>query len=850
MATTNGNAPTQDAKRLAQRDYADRVLANLGEQRLITDRFLREFGVFDPEHVSIADMKRMRRDTMIKMGLYYSKAPQISAEYSIKCEDPQIAAAMTEIVGDVRQSWMRTALNKLDFGFQAAVKNYELGKVDATYEDPRNGEVRQVWDDPDVQPVILGRPIPIPPDYARVALDKGRFDGIDTHMSVKDANDSDAGHIPAEWALWFVNEFEEEFGNYYGTSRILSCYEAWYAYWFTFHMRSRHVEMDADPALQVWYPPGTWKDPATGQTKSNRDAALEIGAMLRGGATIAWPSDVYVDEQGKAAPVALWRAEFLKGGENLGAFQQVLDHLEILKLRGCLVPEEALVAHTGGLNSGSKVASYGQIFTESLEMDARYLDEIWTKHQIRDIVEANWGKEAPKCALVTEGFKDEDLQLAVALIEAAFQADPNALPIDFEELLQRAGIPMLTAKEQQEREEAAAEAAKQAQEEAAAAAEAAGGDDPNAPVPPGGDPAAPGAIGPLPGETPQQLAASQDRHRTKPRKYEREVIYLGDKARTAPGWARREGARRDRNVQALAERLGQVAEARYADAFDAAAEALIEADGLQLGVGDTVAVLIDRIRNAVANRVAAWRRPVQGELASVYHTSGAAELVRLGLSADSWDVGRDEVQEWARFRAGELVKTIDKTVVEKHIRPWLTTELQNLGIQDGGGIPYGTLELAQRLTDKFSSYPQWMAERLVRTEARLGYNESAADMWERVGVQEVEEYDGLGGRTGQTDEECLRRNGQRVTIAEFREDNRKEHPNGTLGAIPITNNVELRPLGTAPQASEVLTSLSLYVVTDDGTILSEAETGALLAQKGVSEATGGPSEDLVTADAA
>lgn len=857
MASSNGSTPhgaTAAADRLVRKNYGDRVLASIGESRMITDRYVRAMiGEFNPDAVSIRDLRRMRRDTMIKMGLHYSKAPLIRAEWTIECEDPAIQAAMTEIVRDAYQPWMRTALNMFDFGYQGAVKQYELGKIDATFEDPDSGNVRPVWDEDAVQPVVLGPLIPIPPEYARVKLDKGRFDGIDTSLVPFAADASDEQSVPLEWSLWFTNEFEEEFRDYYGTSRILPAYEPWFAYWFTHHMRSRHVEMDADPALQVWYPPGTYEDPndldenGKPRVKSNRDAALLIGAQLRGGATIAWPSDVYYDEQGKATPIRLWEAAFLTGGENLSAFNEVLGDLEMQKLRACLVPEEALVAHTGGLNSGGKVASYGQIFTESLEMTATYLDSLWNKHQLRPIVEANWGKDAPACRKVTTGFQEEDMTLAIALIEAAFNADPNALPIKFEELLKRAGLPVYTASEQQEREQAQADAQAEQQAQQEEAAAAAGGT-----TPPGAPAAGGGAVGPLPGEsqTPQSLAASQNDRRSKPRKYEREHIHLSSKTAkgVAPSWAQREGRRRDRNVAALAERLHDVVEARYRDVFDAAAEALAGLDetdllaaveetadlnlsvDLELALGDKVRGILNDIVGFVKRRVEGYRRPLEGELAGMYHAAGTAELSRLGLSADSWDVGRDEVQEWARFRAGELIKTIDKTVVEQHLRPWLATELQRLGQQDSQGLPIGGLELAQRLTEKFGhDYPLWMAERVVRSEARMGYNESAADMWERIGIEEVEEYDGLGGRTGKTDEECLARNGQRVSIDQFRADNRAEHPNGTLGAVPITTDVELKPLNPGVVLPDAVASLSIYGITDAGLILSEEETGRALA---------------------
>lgn len=814
----NGTPPTQDAQRLIRRTYADRAVANLGNQRLITDHFLREFGAFNPMRVGIADLRRMRLDAMIKMGLYYAKAPIVRADWEIHCEDPVIKAAVREIVGRVRQSWLKTALLKLDYGFQGAVKDYELGRLETTYEDPETGDILPVWDDDVVKPVVIGKPIPIPPEYARVHLEDGHFAGIETTIGGGTAED---GVIPAEWALWFTNEFEEEHRNYYGVSRILPAYEAWYSYWFTFHMRSRHVEMDADPALQIWYPTGDYTD-ANGEKRSNRDAALEAGAALRGGATIAWPSDVHVDEQGKATPIALWRAEFLTGGENLEAFNRVLSDLEIQKLRATLVPEEALVSTVGGLNSGMKAKSYGQIFTESLEMEAADLDAYFTDYQIRPIVEANWGKDAPECKIVTTGFQQEDLSLASELIKIAFNLDPNALPIRFEELLERLNLPQYTAAEQTEREEAAAEAAQQAQRAQAAAA--------------GGVPEGPSgaSVGTLPGESgpdPQELSASQDRARRTPRKYERERIDLGGTVQsTAPDWARRENERRQHNVDAIAERLRGLSQQMYGDLFDTAADALEDEDTIELGITDAVSSLMGRIGRAVRDRIGNWRDRLQGEHASMYHAAGLAELHRLGLSGESWDVGRDEVQEWAREHAGELVKTIERTVVEQTVRPWLTKALSEAGYGAApDGIPVSTYELSAQLRDKFANYPQWMAERLVRTESMRGYNLSAADMWERVGVIEVEEYDGLGGKTGQTDEHCLARNGRVVTLEEFREDTLKEHPNGTLGAVPVTVDVELRPLYGGPVEIYASQSESIYAVTGDGLILSEEATGRLLA---------------------
>lgn len=853
MATTsNGRPSTKAAEKLVRGTYADKVLASLGTQRIMSDALLRgAIGEFSPDTVSLRDLYRMRRDPVIKMALYYTKALLARADYAIECDDPAIQAGMQEQVDDIHSSTMRTALNMFDFGYQATVRQYEFGKIHATFEDPDSGQVQKVWDDPVVRPVMIGTPIPIPPQHATVNLKNGRFNGFNTTMASngKRVNTTEEPDIPAEFALWFTNEFEEEFRDYYGVARILPAYEPWYAYWFTHHMRNRHVEQDADPSLQVWYPTGSYLDPNDPDEngnpikKSNRDAALLIGDQLRGGATIAWPSEVYIDEQGKGTPVRLWEADFLRGGENLEAFNAVLNDLRVEKLRACLIPEEALTAELGGHGSRASAGTRIDIFTQSMEMAADYVDSIWTKRIMRPAVEANWGKDAPPCKKVTTGFREEDLSLATELIKIAFNLDPNALPIKFEELIRQAGLPTYTAEEQQEREKAAAEAQRQAMEEQQAQLEAQGG------IPGAQEGTPEGTVGPLPGESAPGLAASQDKLRRAPRKYERETIHLSSKTKsTAPEWARNAGARRERNVSVVSEHMQSVIQARYEAAFELAADTVAEwtdeeleaavqdqvqlslSQGeMELAIGSVVANLASRATNAIQSGLERFTRQIRGELASMYHISGMAELTALGLSADSWDVGRDEVQEWARWRAGELIKTMDKTIVERHARPWLAKELQNLGIQDRTGVPFGTLELAQRMSEHFEGYPQWMSERVIRTEARMGYNLSALDMWDRVGVIEVEAYDGLGGKTGQTDEHCLARNGIRLSIDEAREENEKEHPNGTLGFLPVTVTADLRPLRPGVLDPEPALSASIYATTDDGLILSASEVGEALA---------------------
>ena len=161
-------------------------------------------------------------------------------------------------------------------------------------------------------------------------------------------------------------------------------------------------------------------------------------------------------------------------------------------------------------------------------------------------------------------------------------------------------------------------------------------------------------------------------------------------------------------------------------------------------------------------------------------------------------------------RAGELVVTMSDTVVQQFLRPWLTEQFQQLGY-DGqdrtrGGIPLDTERLVAGLRQHFESYPEWMAERVVRTEARIALNQAAFGVWEDAGIEELIAIDGLGGRTGKTDATCLARNGRTFSLDEARAEDALEHPNGTLFWVPSMVAVtESRP-AARPQAASLLAS--------------------------------------------
>ena len=809
------------AKKLVTPDYQEAMggVMSLGQQRMINSGLLQQsLGQFNPEYIDLQRLYQMRRDPMIQMGLHYVKAPILRAKWHIECEDPAIAAGVDQILRRAYGPYMRTALNMLDFGYQGAIKVFELGDIDATYETA-DGNIEPVWKNKNVKPLVLGAPIPIPPEWASVHVEKGKFGGISSPLGPSNIELASEPTIPPEFSLWFTNEFEETFRDYYGYPRPGYAYRYWWSYWFRFHMEDRHFEQDADPALMVWYPPGSYTD-AAGNEKSNKDAALQIGADLRGGATVAMPSDVHIDEQGKATSTPLWKAEFLRGGENLQAFRQSSEYLDVMKLRSILVPEQALVEGKGGTSSKNVASTYGQIFTESLGQLADDIDLALNKYVIPQIVEANWGPDAAKVRKVTTGFQQEDLSLVTDLIKIAFNLDPNVLPINFDKLVEMANLPKYTQQEQKDRQAAAGEAqAQQAPPE---------GQPPAPQGPDGTTQPASAATVPNPAMDPNLQAAQAPIYRQK-----REVIYLDQHKEidsTVPAWVRNEWTRRTAGLAGISEVMMEAVRNRYTAIFDTAKD-VVETSALTLGVGGLLGVVLSEFDK----RRKPYDDAIKAEMASMYHVSSTAELVRLNLNPSSWVVGRDEIQNWAEVHGGELIKTMDKTVVEQMLKPWLAAELPKLDNTSPKGVPGGdsSLELAARLSDKFEGYPEWMARRVIRTETRTGYNQSALNVWDKVGITEVIAYDGLGGLSGKTDAECLNRNGTRLTLAEAREEDRKEHPNGTLFFVPITDGVELsQEVAPGVVVSDPAQSQFAYAVTSDGYILGPEQVGTLLAGEG------------------
>lgn len=454
----NGNHPD-----LAPKEYGATLQSLQGKARTLGAFNLEGMvGKFDPEKVTMKQRSQMRRDPMVALGLHFRKTILVNAPWRIECEDPQIAAFVEGALRAIYPRLIRQMLMALDWGYIPIVKRFQREVPTWTYEDPDTKEMRPVWDSPDTPAVTWNAFQALPPEGATVTFSKDEraFVGFKHVLLKQMISEEHTPDVPASHALWVTHELDENFGDWYGYPLTGYAFRYWWSYWYQWLLADRHMEQDADPPLRVDYPPGSGPDPDNPDEEvDNYVIALKAGRDLRDGATVAVPSDYYeVDATGALARGARkWDMEFIKGGENIKAFHDSFQYLDVMKLRSIMVPDQALIGAKGSL-SGNVAETYGQAFTESQALLMQWLIQHINEYMLPDLVAQNF-VDAPVATMRSDGFRDQDMMLANQLLQTIAASDPASLQLDIRKLVKARNLPTLTIEEVQAAKEEAANAA-------------------------------------------------------------------------------------------------------------------------------------------------------------------------------------------------------------------------------------------------------------------------------------------------------------------------------------------------------------------------------------------------------
>ncbi len=718
---------------------------------------------FDVERIPINKLRQMRRDPMIAFGLWFIKSSLVKANWLIDAKDrngpnAQVAAFVDEALRDIYARFVFQYLLSLDFGFSAVVKRFKLDIPSGQFMD-ENGKLQPVWNE-GIDAVMWKTFVPLMPEFSEAMFTpQGEFNGI-KYTIPPEAAASAKGKTEIKYdvyhSLWTTNEKDSVFGNIYGYPRIGYAYRYWFSYWFWWGLHDRHFEKDADPATLVRYPVGKHVT-ATGITIDNSEIALEVGEQARSGSTIALPSDLQIDPTTSARTnIPEWDITFLEGGDNFESFLNAFEYVDVLKLRSILVPEQSLIEGQGGTSSRNVAAEMGQMFQESQAVLMMEIDDTINKFVIPQLVAENFpeflanGGTAKK---VTRGFRSEDIDFNKQLIQLIGQQDALSLGVDIRQMMEELGLPLLQGQAQ---EEAAARLAQPPLQQAT-------------PAQVGVSPARTVAGGTNVSQQTQvnqpSVTGFEDRHvytQPLPR------IDLADSGTTKfisnlPKSKHYD----DETIKALSIQMYNLWRKELSTQYSDFAEWFAGQNSLELADEDSESKVRGLIRRWQEDR-----QTIKGAIEKTFNLfkrmmgrAASIELKRANLSSDEFDQDGDPVSSWIEANVDMMSSSIENTVREELVT-FLSNEI------DAG---HSQEEIALRLREHFSDFPQWKAARIARTATRDVYNAATLFAADAAGLDHVQAVD---AQFGPTDGECEQRDGEIFTVNEALKVD--EHPNGTL----------------------------------------------------------------------
>jgi hypothetical protein len=734
---------------------------------------------FSSERMSISRLKLMRRDPIIGFGMSFIKTPIVRADWYIQCADAQVAGFVDEAVRDIYASLVLQIMQKLDFGFQAIAKRFELRTPEGTYIDPENpdGDEQPVWSEGSIQPVMLKTPVPLEPETVQPLFDDntGEFIGINwkpanpaavpkrtgmkTNSEFEGSFDIDLYH-----ALWATNEKETVGGNIYGYPRLGYVYPYWWSYWFRWAISDRAFEKKADPSILVRHPDGEFVDERTGSTMSFREYALLMGERLRSGSTVALPSDPYLGFEDRPSNMRMWDIEFLTDGFDFQPFDESFGYMDTAKLRGLWIPEQALIEGRGGTSSRNVASTFGDAHTDNQWTLMTAVVQYINKYVIPHLVITNFPEFVGSCKLVPKAFDSSSMDFQRQIVQLIGQQESGSREIaklaDLKELLGQTGIPLRNKAAQDAWLEQEAE---RIQNESA-----------------------PPEIAPAPGQA--GVVANPGSALGFSYVQPREVIVLsesngefGEKLEEIPHFG-------DSSLRSHARTMWTVWRKQYREDYEDFAAHLAALDGIELsdeadGEGWEFSVT-RKARNAALKLIDEWEGAT-GTLPSTI--SRTTELVRRTLKRAAivarreWKLSstptQDELDAYADEHASEIVTSALQTTRDE-LTTFIAREIDQ-GVTD-------PKDLAAEIREHFDTHPGWKADRLARTAITEAINAANLLTMEASDVERAQALD------GEDDPECRRRNGRLFPIREALRI--KDHPNGTLRWRPgVALSVETLP---------------------------------------------------------
>jgi hypothetical protein len=746
-------------------------------------------GQISARHLPLRVLHDMRTDAILMFASLVALVPIFTAKWRIRCRDAQLAQFVQEALKRIYGRLVVQLGMARDFGFQALVKEFGMLQPDWMYlnRDAEGGaKLEPVWDHDFKalvwEPFVALKPENVEPAWAR----DGSLDGIKMKtaagfqlegysfpalpfIDATGKEDPEHAKIPLERSLWVVNQRDSQFGSVWGYPRLGYAYKFWRASELTLNVLSRSIEKKGDPVVVVRYPVGS--SSVGGQEVDNRVIAEKIARQARSGSMLLIPSDGHDESEG-GAKNPKWGVEYLKVEENFERLQAILDYLDTMKFRSMSISELAVAEGSGGTSSRNVAGETAVRSAEAQFLTQVEHDDIINRYMIPQLIEENFPeKRDVPCVKETLTFGEDEIDLQRTLLESFANANSDKLPIDWRPLMERFKIDTLEGAELEAWQQRLITQASSQQ--------------------------------PAPTQTPP---AGGDAGVTDTGFYydAKGLIELGDEdAAVLHGTVvqyddallaelPKSKHFSDASVLAQTRLIRSLWGALLKEQYESFA-AFLETDP---DLNDEVGLAEDdeRAEKAADGLIKAWRfssartrrviKRTGDALKAIFARAGELELRRSGVSLDDWNPEERELARWVQDNAASMVRSAEETT-RKQLRSFLVEQVK---------ADANAKQIAAAARKHFAEYPGWRATRLARTEVRRFYNAATLFAAQAAGVKQVQALD---GRHGNSDPDCIARDGRFFTIeAAFKED-QEEHPNGTL-AWRIINRKTALSIAHAP----------------------------------------------------
>ncbi|MGQ9706860.1 MAG: phage portal protein family protein [bacterium] len=254
-------------------------------------------------------------------------------------------------------------------------------------------------------------------------LDTLDFDPINVKLNIDDFGNVYSYTIPSGISVpedkAFIFTYRKEFGNPYGSSRLLPVYDVWRTKELIWLFTNRYFERKGNPPTIVKYP----ASPNKKEMDNNADEALEMGKALLENAVVALPSTR--DETGKE----IWNVGYLTDDARAGMFLSYLEYLDRMILRAMFIPDRVMTQE-GSSGSYALARAHLDLFLISEDGLIADLEEEINRQLVSKIIEYNFGIKFSNVQLRISRLSRTDRELLGSVFIEMVKNGDAKLPAD------------------------------------------------------------------------------------------------------------------------------------------------------------------------------------------------------------------------------------------------------------------------------------------------------------------------------------------------------------------------------------------------------------------------------------